>query len=773
MCLFTDPFVSSKLLHYSLSSSHLLPISFSSSIFFQIQHPNLFSWNFMFQAYSHSSSPLQSLTHYNLMRRSNRVIPDKYTFPFVLKACGRLGLIEKGLEIHCLSAKLGLEFDVFVQNALISMYFQCGFVEFGRMVFDMVPGLVRDVVTWNSVISGYVQSDCCANALKVFGELLDDCAVRPNEVTVVSALTACGRNGFLDLGTKVHGFSVVSGFDLDVFLGSSLVDMYAKCGQLEDARKVFDRIPNRNIVCWTSMIAGYVQSDLYKDAIDLFREMQVVGVRADSPTIACVISACGHSGALHQGRWVHGYCERNHIEMNLPVKNALIDMYSKCGDIEKAVEIFHGITKKDVFSWTAMISGLAMNGQSEKALHFFSQMEMSNDVRPNEVTFLGVLSACSHSGFVDKGFYYFEAMTRCYGLTPWLEHYGCMVDLLGRANLLVEAVKFIKSLPIRSDVVIWRSLLFACRSHGNVELAEFAANKIEELEPRKCGARVLLSNVYASASRWSDVKQDILRWRGTEVNRVSSRNENLEIKKINDKKNASMEAQQKSLFEGFMLLKKDDIPPIEAILAPLEVELKIAQQEFFADSKVLEDNLRLTNSGNRSTPEGKCVSSGVSRCQSLAGDDKISKLTCNGFLPKRSLSFQEESTLSSGTGSVLKHAKETSKSLDSGTRLKLKSIVIPGKKPGKKPNDFLLVDTEDTVPGLLYDLFQEELIALRKDGHEKNQGLKDKDDAIEVDFLRLILTKAMEVEAKKMKRGPSGLGILKGPVNNSQLLPGR
>ncbi|KAL7163475.1 hypothetical protein ACSBR2_039563 [Camellia fascicularis] len=649
------------------------------------------------------------------MRRSNRVIPDKYTFPFVLKACGRLGLIEKGLEIHCLSAKLGLEFDVFVQNALISMYFQCGFVEFGRMVFDMVPGLVRDVVTWNSVISGYVQSDCCANALKVFGELLDDCAVRPNEVTVVSALTACGRNGFLDLGTKVHGFSVVSGFDLDVFLGSSLVDMYAKCGQLEDARKVFDRIPNRNIVCWTSMIAGYVQSDLYKDAIDLFREMQVVGVRVDSPTIACVISACGHLGALHQGRWVHGYCERNHIEMNLPVKNALIDMYSKCGDIEKAVEIFHGITEKDVFSWTAMISGLAMNGQSDKALHFFSQMEMSNDVRPNEVTFLGVLSACSHSGFVDKGFYYFEAMTRCYGLTPWLEHYGCMVDLLGRANLLVEAVKFIKSLPIRSDVVIWRSLLFACRSHGNVELAEFAANKIEELEPRKCGARVLLSNVYASASRWSDVKRivHILRlttylrqflelikfcnlivstqvsyiienngmehgvlqvgagqnivtvgqsnakkashviaaqkrttisrngdtcpplklkyttcqcrenhprlaadldveqgygipqqplrrypkavkshacvctmfpqlytvfgmkadfvfsrfphhcslknwpgWRGTQVNRVSSRNKNLEIKKINDKKNASMEAQQKSLFEGFMLLKK-------------------------------------------------------------------------------------------------------------------------------------------------------------------------------------------------------------------------
>ncbi|CAL5430567.1 unnamed protein product [Camellia sinensis] len=655
----------------------------------------------MFQAYSHGSSPLQSLTLYNLMRRSNRVIPDKYTFPFVLKACGRLGLIEKGLEIHCLSAKLGLEYDVFVQNALISMYFQCGFVEFGRMVFDMVPGLVRDVVTWNSVISGYVQSDCCANALKVFGELLDDCAVRPNEVTVVSALTACGRNGFLDLGTKVHGFSVVSGFNLDVFLGSSLVDMYAKCGQLEDARKVFDRIPNRNIVCWTSMIAGYVQSDLYKDAIDLFREMQVVGVRADSPTIACVISACGHSGALHQGRWVHGYCERNRIEMNLPVKNALIDMYSKCGDIEKAVEIFHGITKKDVFSWTAMISGLAMNGQSEKALHFFSQMEMSIDVRPNEVTFLGVLSACSHSGFVDKGFYYFEAMTRCYGLAPWLEHYGCMVDLLGRANLLVEAVKFIKSLPIRSDVVIWRSLLFACQSHGNAELAEFAANKIEELEPRKCGARVLLSNVYASASRWSDVKR---RWRGTEVNRVSSRNENLEIKKINDKKNASMEARQKSLFKGFMLLKK-------MIYLQLKPSLHLWRL-----------NLRLLN---RRRMKRKTLDKELVRAKVTA--NRVATVVANEW---------EDAN----------------------------DKVMPVKQ-WLEERSFLqvsYVDTEDTVPGLLYDLLQEELIALRKDGHEKKQGLKDKDDGIEMLAKKVdTLTKAMEVEAKKMETGPSGLGILR------------
>ncbi|CAK9159889.1 unnamed protein product [Ilex paraguariensis] len=402
---------------------------------------------------------------------------------------------------------MGLEFDIFVQNALISMYFQCGFVEFGSRVFDLVPGWIRDVVTWNSMISGYLQSDSCEKALKLFGELLCDSNVSPNEVTLVSAITACARIGLLDLGRKIHGLSVVSGFVVDVFLGSSLIDMYAKCGRLEDAQKVFDRITDRNIVCWTSMIAGYVQLDLFKEAIELFRDMQVVGVQADSATVACVVSACGHSGALDQGRWVHSYCERNGIEQNLTVKNALIDMYSKCGDIEKAVEIFHGLMRRDVYSWSAMISGLAMNGQSVKALQLFSQMEILSEIRPNEVTFLGVLSACSHGGLVDEGFYYLETMAQRYNLTPRIEHYGCMVDVLGRANLLVEAEKFIRSLPLEPDIIMWRSLLFACRSHGNLELAEFAANKIEESELERCGAHVLLSNVYASASRWSDVKR--------------------------------------------------------------------------------------------------------------------------------------------------------------------------------------------------------------------------------------------------------------------------
>ena len=515
--LFLDPLISSKLLLSSLSLSHSHDdLQFPRALFFQIQTPNIFAWNFMFKAYSHSSSPQQSISLYNLMRRRFKLLPDHHSFPFLLKACARLSLFQKGQELHSLTFKLGLQHNVFVQNALVSMYSFCGngaaFLHTARQVFDEIPLSVHDVVSWNSMISGYLLGHCYWDALKVFAEMLnmsvtDTIRPRPDNVTLLSALTACGRIGFLDLGREIHGLLTRNAFVLDVVLGSSLVDMYAKCGQMEYARKVFDTIPHKNVVCWTCLIASYAHSHLFKESIELFREMQANGVTADAATIACVISSCGHSGALDQGRWVHTLCERTGIHFNLSVNNALIDMYSKCGDIQRALQIFHTLTlaERDVFSWTAMITGLAMNGLSDEALKLFSQMETSSVVKPNEVTYLGVLSACSHAGLVDKGFYYFNHMTQSYNLKPRIEHYGCMVDLLGRANLLAEAEKFIRAMPIEPDVVIWRSLLFACTSHGNIELAEFSAKRIEKLEPRRCGARVLLSNVYASASRWSDV----------------------------------------------------------------------------------------------------------------------------------------------------------------------------------------------------------------------------------------------------------------------------
>lgn len=386
------------------------------------------------------------------------------------------------------------------------MYSACGSVGTARKVFDSAPASVVDVVSWNSMISAYLQSNLCEEALGVFSRMVNK-SIRMDKITAVSSLIACGRIGAVDLGRGIHALVVVNGFGMDFYLGSSLVSMYAKCGLIEDARKLFDGMPDRNVVCWTSMISGYAQSSRFREAIELFREMQVAGVRADNATVASVVSSCAQLGALDQGRYIYAYCDVNGIGKDISVKNALIDMYSKCGDIKKALQIFWGLARRDIFSWTVMISGLAMNGYSDEALDLFSKMEVMSEVTPNEVTFLGVLSACSHGGLVEKGFHYFEHMTRAYKLAPKIEHYGCMVDLLGRAKLLVEAEKFIKEMPIEPDAVIWRSLLFACRIKGNVKLAEYAAERIMEFEPKKCGGHVLLSNVYAVASRWSDVNR--------------------------------------------------------------------------------------------------------------------------------------------------------------------------------------------------------------------------------------------------------------------------
>ncbi|KAL4191935.1 hypothetical protein AMTRI_Chr06g191490 [Amborella trichopoda] len=463
--------------------------------------PNLFTWNAIIRAYAHSSQPQQSVLLYNHILRHYFLSLDNYTFPFVFKACARLSLKPKGEEIHATTVKLGFESDVFVQNSMVSMYGSCKSIREAKMVFDSMK--TRDVVSWNCIIACYLQRGESEHALKQFEEMLRN-SINPNGFTIASALAACARTGDLDSGKRLHNIIHELGLGVDVFVGSALIDLYSKCGSIVEARNVFDEMPERNVVSWTSMIAGYSQLGYFKEAIELFREMQVKNVNPDEATVVCVLMACAHLGALDMGRWVHAFCEKNHIEMNLTVNNSLIDMYSKCGSINRASALFREMVKKDVFSWTVMISGLAMNGDCYDALELFKQMDASS-VRPNEVTFLGVLSACSHGGLVREGHHYFNLMIENYGLKPRIEHYGCMVDLLGRANLLLQAADFIELMPIKPDAVIWRALLYACRQDGDIKLAERAAKEILKLEPGNCGVHVMLSNIYASFSKWEDV----------------------------------------------------------------------------------------------------------------------------------------------------------------------------------------------------------------------------------------------------------------------------
>ncbi|XP_078434213.1 pentatricopeptide repeat-containing protein At1g31430-like [Wolffia australiana] len=451
-----------------------------------------------------SDHPSLALALFNAVRLAN-LRPDDYTFTFILKAIALLRLSGRVPELHSLSLKLGYGDNPFVQNSLIRVYFGIVQPRTARRVFDEMSGSVRDLVSWNSVISGYVQNKLYSHALHLFDEMTEPRnSISPDSISYVGALVACARIKAPKLGQRIHAYALAGGFNIDFFLGSSLIDMYAKCGLVEDARKVFDEMPDKNSVCWSAMIAGYAGAGEFKLSVEIFREMQRAGMRPDEAALTSVISACAQLGALSHGSWVWAFCRAHGLDDSPRVKSAMIDFFSKCGEVEKAMEIFKEMPLKDVVAWTAMIGGLAANGRAAMAVELFSEMEIC----PNDVTFLEVLSACSHGGFVETGFRYFREMVEIYRIEPLMQHYGCMVDLLGRARLLKEMELFIRNMPIEPDVVIWRALIFASKNCGNLDMAEMAAGRVEQLEMQggEHGSRVMLANAYASASRWESVR---------------------------------------------------------------------------------------------------------------------------------------------------------------------------------------------------------------------------------------------------------------------------
>lgn len=313
-------------------------------------------------------------------------------------------------------------------------------------------------------------------------------------------------------------FDEISQPDLPSY--NSIVNANVKVGLIDVARKVFDEMPDRNVISWSCMINGYVSCGEYKEALALFREMQMAevnGVRPNEFTMSSVLSACGRLGALEHGKWIHAYIGKCGMKVGVVLGTSLIEMYAKCGIIERAKWVFDnmGPHNKDVMAWSAMISGLAMYGHSEECLELFTEMT-NYGVRPNAVTFLGVLCACVHGGLVSEGKEYFRRMSEEFGITPLIQHYGCMVDLFGRAGLIQEAWNLVNSMPMDPDVPVWGALLSGSRMHGDIETCEIALRKLIELDRTNSGAYVLLSNVYAKMGRWADVRhvRDLMEARG-------------------------------------------------------------------------------------------------------------------------------------------------------------------------------------------------------------------------------------------------------------------
>ncbi|THG16076.1 hypothetical protein TEA_005611 [Camellia sinensis var. sinensis] len=491
-----------KFISICATSYNHTDLSYVNAIFTQVSNPSISVYNAIIRCFSRCKNSNDSFTALLFYRELlvKGLVPDNYTYPFVLKACAQSRALSEGQEVHGHVVKNGLVLDLYVMNTLMRMYAVCGVIGAVRKLFDEYPQ--RDLVSWTTLIQGYVKMGFWKEGVKVFFEMCE-ANLRADEMTMVVVLSACANLGDLILGRRIHGYMRDHNMNFDVFVGNALVDMYLKCGDADLARKVFNEMPVKNVVSWNSMISGLAQQGEFKEALNMFRKMQSRGVKPDDVTIVGVLNSCSNLGMLELGKWVHAYVDRNHIKADGYIGNALVDMYAKCGNIDEAFKVFNGMKCRDVYTYTAIIVGLAMHGQGGRALDLFSEMPKMG-IEPDSVTYVGVLMACSHTGLVSEGRKHFSQMSRVYNLEPQTEHYGCMVDLLGRAGLINEAEEFIKNMPIEPDAFVWGALLGACKIHGKVELAEIVMDKLVKMEPERDGAYILMSNIYSSANKWRD-----------------------------------------------------------------------------------------------------------------------------------------------------------------------------------------------------------------------------------------------------------------------------
>lgn len=420
----------------------------------------------------------------------------------ILQSCARNGISTEGRACHAQIVQLGLQSDALTSNILINMYAKCLLLDCARKVFDEMPQ--RSTVSWNTMIGSLARDGDDREALTLFRRMLRQQGTPFSEFTLSSVLCACAAKCALIECKQLHAFSVKAMMDDNVFVGTALLDLYAKCGLINDAGSFFESMRDRSDVTWSSMVAGYVQNELYEEALILFRRGQVVGLKHNQFTISSVVCACAGLAALIEGKQVHAILWKTGFGSNLFIASSLVDMYAKCGSIREAYIVFSGVEEKNTVLMNSMMSSFAKHARSIEAMVLYEKMQQMG-MSPNEVTFMCVLSACSHVGSVEKGRKYFDLMIKEHNLLPNVLHYGCMVDILGRAGQINEACDVITQMPFDATVSMWGSLLSSCRNHGNLDLAEMAAAKLFEIEPENAGNHVLLSNLYAANKKWEEV----------------------------------------------------------------------------------------------------------------------------------------------------------------------------------------------------------------------------------------------------------------------------
>ncbi|KAJ9182355.1 hypothetical protein P3X46_006358 [Hevea brasiliensis] len=500
-----NPFLATKLI--SAYAACGFPTE-SQLVFNSLEQKSVYLWNSLINGYVKNQKYGEAFRLFYQMCCCG-VLLDDYTLATLCKVCSEIGDLKAGKLIHGKSVVIGFVLDIIVANSLMFMYCKCGEFRECLKLFGEMPE--RNATSWNVVIAGYADSGD-RNFTKEIIELVKDMQIEGFKLdgfTVSSLLLLCNNdNGKMDYGRELHGFIVRNelgwGFlGSDIHLGCCLIDMYSRNNKVDSGKRVFDRMKRRNVYVWTAMINGYVQNGAMEEALVLFHEMQVKdGVEPNRVSLLSVLPTCGLLADFTSGKQIHGYAIRKKLNHDLSLCNALIDMYSKCGNLNYARRVFEDRSFcRDVISWSSLISGYGLHGMGKEAVFLYDRMLQKGN-KPDMITVVGALSACGRSGLVDEGLRIYNSAISEYGIGPTAEICACLVDMLGRSGRLEMALDFIKTMPVEPGPSVWGALVSASILHGNLEMQDLAYKFLIQLEPENPSNYVSLSNIHASCRRW-------------------------------------------------------------------------------------------------------------------------------------------------------------------------------------------------------------------------------------------------------------------------------
>jgi pentatricopeptide repeat protein len=477
-------------------------LSEARKTFCDLEEDNLVVWNSAITVYAQNDNVYEAIRLFEQMQL-NGITPDRVTLISVIRACSMPSILHIGRQVHVSILCTSFRENTIVGNALVTMYGKCKNLSLARKTFDVL--CLRDIISWNTLISGYAQQGNVNEILNIFAEMQKS-NVKPNKISFLSALDSCDCSAALSGGLKIHHHIVDSGFETDCMIQTGLVTMYGKCYNLADAQNMFNKSVKRDVVSWSAMIAMYGQQGLGNEAFRLFKKMVCEGWMPNNVTYISILDACANIAALPEGKLVHACFMESDTELDIAVGNAFISMYGKCGSLENARNIFTSMVRKDVITWSALIAVHAQHGQGKEAIRIFREMK-KGVVRPDGITYVSVLSACSHAGLVELGRSYFDSMRKDHGIVPNEDHYLCMIDLFGRVGRIAEAEEYLKKIPGNPGIVAWMTLLSACRIHNNLLKGQHAAEHVLELDPQNDAVYVMLSNIYSALGKWEDASR--------------------------------------------------------------------------------------------------------------------------------------------------------------------------------------------------------------------------------------------------------------------------